>query len=142
MIDRAELKKKADLAREIAKQKKQLLKNPQPQYVDMPEEMTGDAELDSKADLDAIDEGFRARAKDEAARFRLATDSEYWFCVCFQSREQKEEFLRKMDLIDIGDKYLDGQLVAGRLGVEISEQDVPYNTSSKIDPKLLKLVKE
>lgn len=141
MIDRAELKKKADLAREIAKQKKQLLKNPQPQYVDMPE-MTGDAELDSKADLEAIDEGFRARAKDEAARFRLATDSEYWFCVCFQSREQKEEFLRKMDLIDIGDKYLDGQLVAGRLGVEISEQDVPYNTSSKIDTKLLKLVKE
>ena len=141
MIDRAELKKKADLAREIAKQKKQLLKNPQPQYVDMPE-MTGDAELDSKADLDAIDEGFRARAKDEAARFRLATDSEYWFRVCFQSREQKEEFLRKMDLIDIGDKSLDGQLVAGRLGVEISEQDVPYNTSSKIDTKLLKLVKE
>lgn len=141
MIDRAELKKKADLAREIAKQKKQLLKNPQPQYVDVPE-MTGDAELDSKADLEAIDEGFRARAKDEAARFRLATDSEYWFCVCFQSREQKEEFLRKMDLIDIGDKYLDGQLVAGRLGVEISEQDVPYNTSSKIDTKLLKLVKE
>lgn len=140
-IDRQELKKKADLAREVARQKNLLIKNPQPQYVEMPE-ITGDAELDSAADLAAVDKGFRERAKDESARFRLATDSEYWFAVCFQSREQKEEFLRKMDLFDIGDKYLDGQIVADRLGVEISEQDVPYNTSSKIDPKLLKLVKD
>lgn len=140
-IDRAELKKKADLAREIARQKKLMLKNPQPEYVEMPES-TGDVELDSAADLAAVDLGFRERSKDEAARFRLATDSEYWFCVCFQSREQKEEFLSRMDLMDIGDKYLDGGMVSKRLGIELTHQDVPYNTSSKIDPKLLKLVKE
>ena len=103
-----------------------------PQYYDMPEQ-TGNAEIDSTADLDALQSGFRKRAKDESRRFELATDTEHWFCVNFQTREQKDAFLKAMNLWAIGDKYLDGQLVADVLGVALPDADVPYNTSAKID---------
>jgi hypothetical protein len=110
-----------------------LKKNPPPQYVDLPE-LTGDPEKDSHADLTAVQEGFRKRAKDEGRRFELATDTEYFACLCFQTREQKEIFLKAMNLLQFGDKYLDGQKVAKELGVDLPPADVPYNVSSKIDP--------
>ena len=103
-----------------------------PHYYDTPKE-TGDAEVDSAADLNAVQAGFRKRAKDEGKRFESATDTEYWACLCFQTREQKESFLKALNLLHIGDKYLDGQEVAKVLGVQLPGADVPYNTSSKID---------
>ena len=118
-------KQKAKLA--IAKQKRK--KNP---TVIMPE-ITGNPEADSKADLDAVQQGFRDRIKNENNRFELATDSEYWFAACFQTREQKEVFLKAMDLIVHGDKYIDGRLLAEKLGVELPDADVPYRTEGKID---------
>lgn len=140
-IDREKLRQKTELAKAEAHKKRELLKNPPEKFVDLPE-LTGDPEIDSAADLEALDEGFRKRSKDESKRFQLATDSEYWACICFQTREQKDKFLQLMNLIDIGDKYLDGALVAKRLGIDLPQADVPYNTSSKIDAELLKLVKE
>jgi hypothetical protein len=137
-IDRESFRLKSVEAKYIAEQKKKLLKNPMPQYVEMPE-ITGDAELDSINDLNAIHAGFRARSKDESKRFQLATDSEYWVCVCFQTKDQKNEFLKKSGLISIGDKYLDGKMVANRLGIDIADADMVYNTSSKQDKKLIKL---
>ena len=68
--------------------------------------------------------GFKGRAQVENQRFLDATDSEYWFAVCFQTREQKEEFLEKLKLMEIGDKYLDGMEVAKALGIEL-ESRVP-----------------
>lgn len=105
----------------------------------MPEE-TGDVEKDSEAELDALQKGFRDAIKREDKRFELATDSEYWFCVCFQSREQCNAFLKAMDLLEIGDKYLDGQEVAKKLGVKLPEADIPYRTEGKIDKAYLEFV--
>lgn len=85
-------------------------------------EYTGNAETDSLAEMDAVKQGFRDRKLGEQARFKDATDSEYWVAVCFQNREQKEEFLRKAGIIDLGDKYLDGMKVADRLGVELTAE--------------------
>jgi hypothetical protein len=81
---------------------------------------TGDLEKDSAAELTAMEEAYRGRAKAEQARFTAATDSEYWFAVCFKSREDKEAFLRATGLLRHGDKYLDGYAAAHALGVEIS----------------------
>lgn len=78
---------------------------------------TGDLEADSAAELDALAKGFRERTKREDERFRLATDSEYWFAVCFRTREDKEAFLRAARLMALGDKYLDGYAVARTLGI-------------------------
>lgn len=80
---------------------------------------TGDLAADSEAELDALAKGFRERTKREDDRFRLATDSEYWFAVCFKSREDKEAFLRAARLMAVGDKYLDGYAVARTLDIEM-----------------------
>ena len=136
-----EARQKIEAARREADIKKRLKKNPPPQMVELPE-ITGNPESDSLADLDAVQAGFRDRAKQEASRFELATDSEYWACVCFQSREQKERFLAALNILEFGDKYLDGQLVAERLGVKLPSADVPYKPEPKLDREWLSFVKE
>ncbi len=80
-------------------------------------EYTGDLEADSRAELAELHRGFRERAAREDERFLLATDSEYWFCVCFKSRLDKDAFLAAAGLVVIGDKYLDGYATARALGV-------------------------
>ena len=132
-------KQKIEAAKREAANRKLLQANPVPQYVDMPEQ-TGNAQADAAADLDAVQAGFRKRAADESNRFALATDTEYWACLCFQTREQKEAFLAALDLLKFGDKYLDGQEVAKQLGVALPEAAVPYKTSAKPDPAWVEFV--
>lgn len=76
-------------------------------------------EADSAAELNAMQQAFKARAKQEAQRFRDVTDSEYWVAVCFQTREDKDRFLRALNLIQLGDKYIDGHKAAQLLGVDL-----------------------
>lgn len=82
-------------------------------------EYTGDIETDALSELDALQVAFRDRRRREDRRFKQATDSEFWVAVCFESREQKESFLRNASLDDLGDKYLDGTRVAKTLGIEL-----------------------
>lgn len=91
------------------------------------------------ADLNEMQLAFRARAKQEKERMEKATDSEYWFCVCFQSRAQKNAFLAGAGLAVIGDKYLDGTLVAQALGVDLPPEKIPYNVSARVDKTLAAL---
>lgn len=132
LAKKEEAKQKLESAKTAAKNAVAVKKNPVSRYVDIPEQ-TGDAEVDSKADLDAVQAGFRKRALDEGKRFALATDTEYWSCICFQTREQKEHFLAAIGVLKYGDKYLDGALVAEALGIDLPKADVPYNTSAKRD---------
>lgn len=100
---------------------------------------TGSVEVDSKAEVSAVLQGFRDRAKAEAKRYELATDSEYWLAVCFQSREQKEEFLRAVKMLADGDKYLDGRKLAANLGIKLRCQDIAISKAPQIDSKLVGL---
>lgn len=84
-------------------------------------EYTDDLESDSRAELDALAQGFRERRDTEAARFADATDSEYWFAVCFRTRGDKDAFLSGIQASRIGDKYLDGHKLAKILGVTLPE---------------------
>ena len=140
IANKALAKQKIEAAKRGAADRKLIRANPLPQYVE-PVEQTGNAAVDSAADLDAVSAGFRKRANDEGKRFALATDAEYWTCICFQTREQKEHFLAALDLLKFGDRYLDGQEVAKQLGIELPEADVPYKTSSKVDPTWASFVK-
>lgn len=74
-------------------------------------EYSGNLAQDAAAELTALEQGYRDRAKQESNRFRDATDSEYWFAVCFKTRAEKEAFLSKYKLDQLGDKYLDGKKV-------------------------------
>lgn len=99
---------------------------------------TGDRAVDAKAEMSATLKAFAARAKEEKQRFRDATDSEYWFCVCFQTRAQKEAFLKAMKWLAHGDKYLDGTAVAEREGIELPDADLRF-VESKHDRVLTEL---
>ena len=66
---------------------------------------------------------FQERAKTEQARLTLATDSEYWVCLCFETRQQKEAFLQRTKLADLGDKHINGLEVAKRLGVPFKPEE-------------------
>lgn len=119
-------------AKAAAKAKANQWKRKQKPAVKMPE-LTGDPETDSRADLDAVKQGFRNRLKAENKRKVDATDSEYWFCMCFQSRAQSEAFLREIGWRKFGDKYLDGVKVAKMMGIELPDDEVPYVAEPKID---------
>lgn len=83
---------------------------------------------------------FKQRAKTEQERFEAATDSEFWLGVCFQTRAQKEAFLQGVNMLQHGDKYIDGEILAKRMGIALPAADVPYNVSAKPDKKLAELV--
>lgn len=85
-------------------------------FVDLPNPLdkavlTGNAEEDAEAELDALQLAYRERNAKENDRFLAATDSEFWIALCFLSREDKEAFLKKYRIIHLGDKYLDGHAV-------------------------------
>lgn len=84
-----------------------------------------DVERDSLEEMSEVLKGFKQRAQQEEGRYWQTVDSEYWVCLCFQTREQKEEFLQKLGLLMLGDKYLDGLEVAQKLGVEIESPTPP-----------------
>lgn len=89
--------------------------------------------------LAQLHQGFRERMKNEAKRRAIATDAEYWLCVVFQDRDQKDQFLRATGWETLGDKYLDGERLADRMGVAIDKSEIVYNIGGA-DPKLSALV--
>lgn len=96
-----------------------------------PEEDSLEAvEGDILSELGDVEKGFRERMKAENKRFRDMCDTEYWFCVCFTSREQKEEFLRKIGL-DVDEKYIDGKDMARAYRKSIKAPDMEF---AKIQP--------
>jgi hypothetical protein len=61
--------------------------------------------------------GFRERARREAARFRMATDSEYWIALCFRTPDGPASFASALGLTSHGGYLAGPQLeaaVAGR----------------------------
>lgn len=97
-----------------------------------------EAEVQALEEVTEVLKGFKDRAKREDQRFTDATDSEYWVAVCFQTREQKEEFLRKAGWIDLGDKYLDGMLVAEAMKIRLDSR-VPTLPELRTDARLSRL---
>lgn len=109
---------------------------------DAPDEPGNLADVDiEKVAEDEISEvlaGFKQRAKNEDARKEGAIDSEFWFCLYFQTREQKDEFLAKIGWDDIGDKYIDGMEAAEAVGITL-ESFIPPMPQIRIDQKLAAL---
>jgi hypothetical protein len=103
--------------------------SPDVAFADVDIEDTAEAEI-----LEALQQ-FKQKATREEQRMLDATDSEFWVALCFQNRAQKEEFLRRLDILDLGDKYLDGMAVANRLAIDLETtfEGMPIRT---IDSKL------
>jgi len=83
---------------------------------------TGDIADDTKAEEGEILKTLKEQEKADKRRFDVAVDTEYWCCLYFQSREQKEQFLIAMDWLKYGDKYLNGLKIAAEQGIELQEE--------------------
>lgn len=103
------------------------------------EHYLNDAEHDSNLDIAVIADEFAAihaaRAQ-QAAAIELANDSEFWFAMYFQTREQCEAFVNHFGLEQ--NKYIDGQAAAEKMGVPLPKRPAPYKVG-KIDRKLADL---
>jgi hypothetical protein len=84
------------------------------------EKPAGSFEEQAAAEIGELEAGIKSRKKAERDRFRAATDSEFWFAVCFTSRDEKDRFLKAAGLWEHGDKYLDGQVVADTFDVDMT----------------------
>jgi len=86
-----------------------------------------DVEFVVNQETDDMMASIRENRKNNAERFRDIEAGEFWFCVCFQSRSQKDEFIKKLlekyspgDNVErFGDKYLSGLELAEMLGIDI-----------------------
>lgn len=94
---------------------------------------TGDLQQDVDAEMSALSDGFRQRMQREQKRVNDELDSENWVNIAFETRAQKEEFLRKAGFIGLGDKYLDGRDVAKALGIDLVPSGRVFRPEPKID---------
>lgn len=81
----------------------------------------GTLERDAGEELQQLESAYVQRRKAEDKRRENATDSEYWFAVYFESRTEKEAFLKAIGAKKKlhGDKYLDGRKLAKLLNIEM-----------------------
>jgi len=82
---------------------------------------TGDLQGDSDAIMSEALRAVIERKKATQERFRVAIDPEFYTVLCFQSREQKEEFLKKAGWIAEGEggRYLNGLEIARKMEIDI-----------------------
>jgi hypothetical protein len=86
-----------------------------------------------EAKLTEAQKKFRNDRAAEMRRMLDENDSEYWVCIYFGTREQKETYLAAAHLIDLGDKYLDGEAVAERQGISLDPALRGRNIRHRLD---------
>lgn len=101
-------------------------------------EMPTSFEEATKEEISEVLESFRQRAKDEAAQKAKNVSTDYWFAVYFASQEQRDAFLkaielgykilgesRKANLLDkLEDQYLSGTVLADALGIDLPKEEI------------------
>ncbi|MDK4689683.1 hypothetical protein [Kingella negevensis] len=106
-------------AKEKAIQQANFWKRKQKPLVTMPE-LTGNPEIDSFADLEAVKAAFKARLMADSSKVR-PIDNKHYFVLCFQTRAAKTAFLNQSNMRKYGDKYLNGCKIATDKGIELSK---------------------
>lgn len=76
-------------------------------------------------ELGEVETSFRERMKAENKRFQDMCDTEYWCCICFTSRAQKEEFLQSLEY-DGDEKYIEGKEFARAVKRPIKTADLKF----------------
>ena len=77
------------------------------------------------AQISDVLKAFKSSKAEEKKTFEENIDSEYWFCMCFHTRAQKEEFLEKLGIAHLGDKYIDGVDAAIELHIPLTPAPPP-----------------
>lgn len=97
----------------------------------------------SNAEVSDMMLSIKENRKNNAERFRDIEAGEFWFCVCFQSRSQKEQFLDGLlnkyspGNQNFGDKYVSGLELAEMLGIPV-EPIVLEAKKNRLAPKSMR----
>ena len=117
-----------------------------PDFIPVPDDpldsvsYNGNPEEDSVTELKAAAKSFRDRMSIEQARVNDTLDTERTITIVCDTRRKKEEFLDKLGLLGIGDKYLDVLDVADVLGVTLStDRPRKWPKAKKPDQRLVDL---
>jgi len=115
---------------------------------------TGDPEKDRRKELEALKESFppERQLDEKHARFAQATqsqmqrqlqalDNEYYFVVCFQTREQRDAFLRAKGWYDLLERfvYIDGNDLALNERIRLPHATQVHNAIQKPNKRLVDL---
>ena len=87
-------------------------------------QLIGKLEPDAMTEFDAVKKAMRDQDKLAAKKFEMITDSRYYVVVCFQSHDQRAEFMKKARLKDL--EYCDGLTLAENLGVKLTSEALDY----------------
>lgn len=95
-----------------------------------------------EVELDAVQQAFRDRAKQEAERFQDATDTGYYSCIVAENREQLDSFLEAVGLKDKDDLFIDIRDLAAALNIKIPTGKGGGGKPAKVDPAFARLVRD
>lgn len=88
--------------------------------------LTGEFETDINNQTSATLQAAINARKALEERFRIADDPGYYFLACFQSVDQKQEFLKKVGMVaEVEDQFINGLELARKLGVELQIIEIP-----------------
>lgn len=90
--------------------------------------------------MNAVAEVFIEDEHKKLDDYRTMLDPAFYTVVCFQSQEQRDDFLAKAGWDDLGSTYIDGLQVARRLGLDVPPIPLATKGPKKI-PRPLRDVK-
>lgn len=105
-------------------------------------ESSDDIEKGVEIELDAVQQGFRDRAAQEAQRFEDATDTGYYSCLVFENRAQLDAFLEGIGMQGESDLYLDGREVARKMKIDIPTGGARGGSAGRVDPSFARMVRD
>lgn len=79
----------------------------------------GDIQTNADLEMSEIVAQIKAEKKAQYERFRTARDPNYYLVVCFQSHEQRDEFVQKAGWATVYDTFVNGLDVARALGLDV-----------------------
>lgn len=113
---------------------------------------TGDQDHDRRAELAALKESFpkpkdektqkfAAAAQSQQQRQQQALDNEFYFVVCFQTREQRDEFLAQRGWTPMLERfvYIDGPTLARYERMSLKPVTQVHNSIAKPNKRLAAL---
>ena len=100
------------------------------------------ADTDAIGQMRALKEEFQQVKKMPAQLRQRVTDSEYWCALCFQTYEQLMVFLGELKIPVCENKYIDGQLLAQKMGIELPPGEVRFRLPGYIDKDFQELAEK
>lgn len=79
-----------------------------------------DLEASAEREMTELVRQIKAEKKAQYDRFRVGRDPDYYVVVCFQSHDQRDEFLQKSGWAPEGERFVNGLDVCRRLGLDVA----------------------